>query len=119
MHSRSRPLLYAKNEAEAKRRRENSERDACYVELDHVARKLRKTESALAESKRVRRAHGVRSSLKPSMSRALSKPKTWLMSWGPTSPSARRHAVPTTEPNARLKLPCSLGPPGRGDSTEP
>ena len=70
MHSRSRPLLYAKNEAEAKRRRENSERDACYVELDHVARKLRKTESALAESKRVRRAHGVRSSLKPSMQSA-------------------------------------------------
>jgi hypothetical protein len=27
--------------------------------------------------------------------------------------------VPTTEPKVRLRLPCSLSPPGNGAKTEP
>ena len=58
------------------------------------------------------------SSFRPCTVRALRRPKTWLVSWGPTPPSARRQATPTTEPRVRLRLPCSFSP-GRGARTEP
>ena len=85
--------------------------------------------SAMTTSKRVsmvRMTHSTPSSLASQRSssprfwavRALSKPKTWLVSCGSTRPSVRRQAMPTTDPSARLRLPCSSAP-GSGDSTVP
>lgn len=89
-------------------------------------------------SSTVRMTHSVPSSLDSHLSsalwflasRALRRPKVWLTSCGPTPPSARREAMPTTDPNARLRFPWSGSPkllvspkdlvsPGRGESTVP
>lgn len=66
-------------------------------------------------SSTVRSTHSVPSSLESHLSssvwfsvfRAFSRPKIWLVNCGPTPPSARRDAIPTTEPKARLRFPWS------------
>lgn len=66
-------------------------------------------------SSTVRSTHSVPSSLESHLSssvwfsvfRAFRRPKMWLVNCGPTPPSARRDAIPTTEPKARLRFPWS------------
>lgn len=66
-------------------------------------------------SSTVRITHSVPSSLESHLSssvwfsvfRAFRRPKIWLVNCGPTPPSARRDAIPTTEPKARLRFPWS------------
>ena len=66
-------------------------------------------------SSTVRSTHSVPLSLESHLSssvwfsvfRALRRPKIWLVNCGPTPPSARRDAIPTTEPKVRLRFPWS------------
>jgi len=78
-------------------------------------------------SSTVRITHSAPSSLESHLSsshwrssfRAFKRPKTWLVSCGPTLPSALKQAVPTTEPKVRLRFPCAWSPPGNGAKTDP